>query len=83
MDTNYCVFCMENMNENKCSQCGRDNGDYQPAPHHMCPGTTLNHKYAVGAVLGEGGFGITYIGSVGSLQQCVWIFRHTVFEISR
>ena len=67
MDTNYCVFCMENMNENKCSQCGRDNGDYQPAPHHMCPGTTLNHKYAVGAVLGEGGFGITYIGSVGSL----------------
>jgi serine/threonine protein kinase len=32
------------------------------APHHLVPGSTIGRRYVVGKVLGEGGFGITYIG---------------------
>ncbi len=32
------------------------------APHHLVPGSIVGRRYVVGRVLGEGGFGITYIG---------------------
>ena len=37
-------------------------GNYVPSPHHLPPGTVLLGRYLVGRALGEGGFGITYIG---------------------
>ena len=43
-------------------RCGRRASDYEAASHHFPPNTFLNQKYAVGCVLGEGRFGITYIG---------------------
>lgn len=59
---NYCTYCMEETEGNYCPNCGKAEKDYIPAAHHLQPGSVLNGKYLVGAVLGEGGFGITYIG---------------------
>ena len=59
----YCNHCMAQLNETgeKCPVCGKENTGTIPA-HHLLPGTILNEKFYVGEALGEGGFGITYIG---------------------
>lgn len=62
MERGYCVHCMNPMDGDRCNVCGKSAAEYRPAPHHLQAGTMLNGKYLVGAVLGEGGFGITYIG---------------------
>ncbi len=58
----YCVFCMNEIDVDICNACGKSQENYIAAPHHLKPNTVLNGKYIVGSVLGEGGFGITYIG---------------------
>lgn len=64
---NYCAYCMGPMKGAFCGFCGHKAGEYTPLPHHLIPGTVLNGKYTLGRVLGEGGFGITYIGIDGAL----------------
>lgn len=59
---NYCIYCMNEVEGTYCKHCGRNPQEYIPAAHHLKPGSLLNGKYLVGALLGEGGFGITYIG---------------------
>lgn len=49
--------------DGKCTSCDFDRDSYQEKPHHLPLGTMLHGgEYMVGRVLGEGGFGITYIG---------------------
>lgn len=62
MEQINCIYCMNPSTTDICPQCGRRRSEYVLAPHHLMPGTVLNNKYEVGSVLGEGGFGITYIG---------------------
>lgn len=58
----YCYTCMEEIRQgNFCMTCMKEN-EPDRFGHHMRPGTVLNGKYLVGNCLGEGGFGITYIG---------------------
>lgn len=63
MALSYCPYCMSPIQPGQpCPSCGLTEGTYTPAAHHLPPGTVLGGRYLVGRVLGEGGFGITYIG---------------------
>ena len=67
----YCYNCMnEKGSASICPYCGLDNGS-RPADHHLRPGSRLAGKYLVGYSLGEGGFGITYIGRDTTLDTRV------------
>ena len=59
----YCYNCMcKNPDDAKiCMKCGREM-NAGSHPHHLKPGTILDNKYLVGNAIGEGGFGITYVG---------------------
>lgn len=64
-----CMSCHKLMAEpgGYCEHCGYHNAA-PAAPHHLPPYTILAGKYMVGKVLGEGGFGITYLGFDLNLQ---------------
>ena len=70
----YCSKCMNPIEETdvECPFCGTALNAEIP-PHHLAPGTILNNKFMVGAALGEGGFGITYIGRDTKLDMKVAI----------
>ena len=59
-----CTGCMKprGKQEGPCEHCGFDASQYVCAPHHLLLRSIVSGKYLVGRVLGEGGFGITYIG---------------------
>ena len=61
---NLCINCMREMKSQTgvCEHCGFDEGKYDLPQHHMKPFTILAGKYLIGKAIGEGGFGITYIG---------------------
>lgn len=63
MDKKLCLGCMEYIDiEKELCQCGFNEKEYESEPHHLKPGTMLRERYQVGKVMGEGGFGITYVG---------------------
>ena len=59
-----CWACMEPLEEGQkiCPKCQYQNELYYANPRCLKPGTLLNNRFYVGIVLGEGGFGVTYIG---------------------
>lgn len=72
MGTGYCYGCMEQIAAYPCPKCG-----YTPmrsnSPYALQPGTILHKKYLVGKLLGQGGFGITYVGMDLQLRRKVAI----------
>ncbi len=58
-----CINCMQGITQNGvCPLCGFVESNYTPSLNHLLPRTILAGKYMLGKVLGEGGFGITYLG---------------------
>ena len=66
----YCPFCIkQNNNSSKfCSSCGKPL-DAQNGEHQLPIGTMLENRYYVGAVIRQGGFGITYVGCDTRLEK--------------
>lgn len=60
---NFCPHCMREKDKSGvCPHCKSHLEKQTELIHQLRPFTILNGKYLVGDVLGEGGFGITYIG---------------------
>ena len=62
MEEKRCFGCMRIKNDEEfCPHCGfRENTPN--APHQLAVGSVLKEQYRIGRVLGQGGFGITYLG---------------------
>ena len=60
-----CISCMRQLHtaDPVCPHCGFNRGKYRQPEFALPPGAQLHAgKYLVGKVLGQGGFGITYVG---------------------
>ena len=79
-----CLGCMELYGDEFeiCPHCGYVAGSVSEEPIHMNPGTILHERYIIGKVLGFGGFGVTYIGWDGKLEQKVAIKEYLPGEFS-
>lgn len=68
-----CFNCMKlSESSHTCPYCNNSDNSAR-APYHITPGSKINRRYIVGRSLGEGGFGITYIGFDERLNRRVAI----------
>lgn len=79
MDPNkLCPGCMKELTSEEhiqtCPHCGYQfDAVSEGQAHRLRPHTVLNGKYVIGKVLGEGGFGITYLGYDLTLEMKIAI----------
>lgn len=69
-----CFYCMEEYDEELdviCPFCGNDVISPMNDSHCLSTGSVLKQRYVLGRVLGDGGFGITYIGYDKALKRKV------------
>lgn len=70
----FCIHCMQRKsNHHACPACGHHEHHYIPHPLYLKPYTLLQNQYIIGKALGQGGFGITYIGFDKWLEKKVAI----------
>ena len=72
MEQRRCAGCMAVTDGAFCQHCGWP-ADKNNEPHQLPVGTVLRGQYMVGRVLGQGGFGITYLGWDAYLEAPVAI----------
>ena len=81
MIINRCWRCMEDMGTSRvCPKCGFDPERNDALTYALKPNTILHGKYLIGNVLGQGGFGITYIGFDLALELKVAIKEYFPFN---
>lgn len=80
----YCYNCFQSMADGAavCPSCGyKASAQTDKYPMALPPGTVLNGRYILGRVLGQGGFGITYVAQdhkTGSLVAVKEYFPDTM-----
>lgn len=79
-----CLGCMELFGDEFgiCPHCGYIVGTSPEEATHIEPGSLLYDRYIIGRVLGYGGFGVTYLGWDGKLEQKVAIKEYLPSEFS-
>ena len=73
MELSKCLGCMDDFHGYPCPHCGYDPVKEKRPEYALPQETILAGKYLVGRVLGQGGFGITYIGWDLALERKVAI----------
>jgi serine/threonine protein kinase len=71
-----CFNCLEDLTSNSCNNCGFKNSNLKLNNSALKPGTLLDGRYYLGRVLGQGGFGITYIASDEIMGGIVAVKEH-------
>lgn len=79
-----CPNCMNpyDGSGNPCPYCGQDVVGYVEPKNCLPPFTVLQNKYMIGRVLGQGGFGITYVGYDMNLATYVAVKEYYPESIS-
>ena len=79
-----CLRCFQNYEENKteCPWCGFRKSQQLKEPQYLSAGIVLQNRYEIGAVVGAGGFGITYAAWDLVLEQRVAIKEYMPGEFS-
>ena len=79
----YNCFSQRENPEGPCPYCGFDLGENaKKFPVALRAGTVLNDRYIVGRVLGQGGFGITYLAYDTQLQTKVAVKEYMPSDIA-
>lgn len=69
-----CINCMRlRVQGVLCPECGYDERKYKQHPLYLRAKTILKEQYVIGKILGQGGFGVTYLGFDLWLQKKVAI----------
>ena len=73
MSEKRCINCMKIIppGTEKCPYCGFEEEYYQAEVYQLPIGSVLEDRYQIGRVIGEGGFGVTYIGWDNKFNQTV------------
>ena len=67
MEKKRCMSCFREYEDTLCPYCG----GAQNEEHQLPVGTVIRDRYQIGKVLGQGGFGITYIAWDVLMKKCV------------
>ena len=69
-----CDNCFKEIANKKATcTCGYNNSKTKTVPGGIKPGRTIEERYYIGSVLGQGGFGITYKGFDLDLDRVIAI----------